>query len=429
LTDLGPIDRCAAPEAVEGGIVAPAADVYLAAAHALALLTAGPVQVTCDDVPLVLGALALFRRDLTPRLIALLHRCLDRDPDARPATPRDAFRLLREAVSQDLRDRGRSRRLIVPFAARTEPGARPLSSTSAGPDELHEPRANQDRFLCRSGLRGGLVALAVLDGVSTTDIGTGEFAAESARQALEAALGDVWEDRWKPAGPEKTFDRLARASLDAINHAHCTLIGRVFEEFGDRLEAGARTPVTTCTLALIQGEFAVVTWTGDSPAYLVRRDRVAPLTAPTSAGNLAMRDGHSANAYLEHHAPRQVAWPLGAFKYINEYEYEAQDVPTLWQVGLRLEPGDFLLLASDGVGDYLAAAARDRDAFLRESAGAASDVAADPEGACRRLLDLVFRRAVESGSPDDMTLIVASVAWPPEPAGSNAVRRRDARHR
>jgi serine/threonine protein phosphatase PrpC len=404
LTDLGPVDRFTAPEVVAGGVVSRAADVYLAAAHALALLTAGPVQVTCDDIPLVLSALALFRRDLTPRFIALLQQCLNRDPAGRPETPRLAYRALVDVVQKDLRVATRRlsrKKSTVVSAHRTERGVKPWP--------------NQDRILCVRDLSGGLSALAVLDGVSTADVGTGAFAAETAAQELEPQLRIVCEVPWKYPEAETTFTRLAKDSLVALSKAHMALIGRVFEEFDGQLKPRLRTPVTTCTLALIRGECAVITWTGDSPAFLVRADSVGVLTAASSAGNLAMRDQRSANGYLEHPAPKQLDLPLGTVFVLNEdaSDFLYQEEPQLWQVGLRLEPGDFLLLASDGVGDHLGTDAWQRDAFLRRAAAEAQG-ATDPQAACQCLLGRVFDQAARLDGTDDMSMVVATLGSRPQ---------------
>jgi protein phosphatase len=136
---------------------------------------------------------------------------------------------------------------------------------------------------------------------------------------------------------------------------------------------------TTCTAVVILGHAAIFGHVGDSRAYLARRDRITQLT----------RD-HSLAAELERRCVPGQAVPQAGRHVLtrclgvaSQVEVDTNETP------IELEPGDHLLLCSDGLSGPVTAAEMLR--AVREL---------EPQAACDRLVTL----ARERGGPDNVTV-------------------------
>jgi protein phosphatase len=145
-------------------------------------------------------------------------------------------------------------------------------------------------------------------------------------------------------------------------------------------EAGLAGMGTTCTAAAVTGSELHVGHVGDSRAYLFRGDTVQTLTQDhTVAAQLLM-----AGAPASPRTQSMLTRCLGA--------QTAVEVDLARPV--RLEPGDVILLCSDGLWGQLELHEL-RDVVRDES----------PELACTTLVE----RARERGGPDNITVVVARV--------------------
>jgi protein phosphatase len=165
-------------------------------------------------------------------------------------------------------------------------------------------------------------------------------------------------------------------------------------------EAGSRDPAlagmaSTVVAAALRGGEAVIAHMGDSRAYLVRRQTVWPLTRDHSWVQ-EMLDGRVLTAQeAAHHPYRHV---------VTRYAGIGQPVmPDVRRVGL--EPGDVLLLCSDGVSDRLPAP--------ELGALAAGASAADPALA-------MTRQAEARGASDNASAVV--IRYLPAPATRSSRR-------
>src|SRR5262249_29867596 len=142
---------------------------------------------------------------------------------------------------------------------------------------------------------------------------------------------------------------------------------------------------TTIVLALVRGRHALVAHLGDSRAYLLREGGLHPLT----------RD----HSKLEHYIalgwikPEEASWRGngGPTRYAGMKAAAEADVHCL-----ELQPGDRLLLCSDGLTEMLA----------DEEILPLLDPALAPEQNCKRLVDA----ANQAGGKDNITVIVVAVA-------------------
>lgn len=142
---------------------------------------------------------------------------------------------------------------------------------------------------------------------------------------------------------------------------------------------------TTLTAAWLVDGRAVIGHVGDSRAYLVRRGQVRQLTEDHSVvAELVRNGGLSAQEALQHPHRHVLTRSLGG---PGEVEVDVVEV--------ALEPGDRLVLCTDGVSSVLSEAELARVVGSAESA----------EAAARALV----RLAAAGGGGDDMTAVVAFI--------------------
>lgn len=406
------IDRYAAPEARAGTVVSPAADVYLAARVTLDLLTGRPVAVTHEDVTDILAVLRLFRADLPTAVLMTLERCLSKDPAERPPTPNVAAEKLAQAVAEELAackapwkrfalnpDRtgpyfGAYRRIALGLRKQEEAAGTFLDVTAAHDDDLLFEPLDED-----------FIVAAVFDGVSKTDIGSGAIAAASAKNGLMDYLTDaVKRSHQNGAYPESTWsasDRFAwlkKLAIDGLRKAHVKITKYVRKEFARELRSGRITPQTTATVALIQGDFAVVAWVGDSPAFLVGPEGAVRLTAAQTAGSLSLvKAGLESARTLEN--PAALSASLGSLSLATN-EIAVKVTP------LRLREDVLLVLGTDGVLAFVGDDEQGCVRFLEESGREALKSKHAPVDRTRKLFMALWDESSRRESHDDRTLVV-----------------------
>ena len=163
---------------------------------------------------------------------------------------------------------------------------------------------------------------------------------------------------------------------EAVKRAHDKLLAT----FG--LPQGG--PATTLTIVLVVWPEAFVVHVGDSRAYHLRDDKLQRLTRDQTMG-----------AYLvDQYAMTEQQVEQGGFNNVLSSAVGAQEMmPTV--SALTLEPGDTLLLCTDGLTKHVP---EERLASVLSGMPGA-------ETGCRELVDL----ALAEGGRDNVTVVVASV--------------------
>lgn len=253
-------------------------------------------------------------------------------------------------------------------------GPEPLTAQAglvlAGLTDIGRRRSsNQDRFIAQAleTRAGPLVLLAVADGMGGA--AGGEIASA---HAVDELLRVVRE-----AGTPENDARTLKEAITAANYA-------VFNRA--RRDPALQGMGTTVVAALIRGRSMVVGHVGDSRAYLIRRGTIRRLTADHSwvfeqVRLGALTEEEVATSSLRNILTRSVG--------VNESVEPELSPP------LALEPGDIILLCSDGLHGVVG------DATIAHIAQTA-----EPEEAACRLVDL----ANERGGPDNITVVVARVS-------------------
>ncbi len=141
---------------------------------------------------------------------------------------------------------------------------------------------------------------------------------------------------------------------------------------------------TTCTVLVLDDQVGLVGHVGDSRAYLLREGELRQLTLDHSWVADRVRQG-----ILSEEEARQHRWRNVITNTLGSNPQVKLDL-----LHFRVEPGDVILLCSDGVSMLLSTELMKR--LLQENG---------PEQACDRLLEEANNR----GSPDNVTAVVLRV--------------------
>lgn len=164
----------------------------------------------------------------------------------------------------------------------------------------------------------------------------------------------------------------------------------------DILERSRRTPElrgmgTTITIAYVRGSRCIVAHVGDSRAYLVEAQpaRITQITSDHSFVEALVNAGHLTPDQAAEHPMKNVLYrALGQSEYVEVDIYEVQ-----------LEPGDRLVLCSDGLTRHVSA----------NEIAEVSQAQPDPEAIGARLIDLANAR----GGEDNVSVIVIEIVADP----------------
>lgn len=227
-------------------------------------------------------------------------------------------------------------------------------------------RSNEDAFLVDP--RTGLVAVA--DGVGGNFCG--EEAARAALETLKDFIGRSVGD--KPLLRQVKDKALLASAVKAANAKVCAL-GKSDAKYKDM----------ACTLAagLLNGDELLYAHLGDSRLYLVRDGLAGQLTSDHSWVNEQVAQGAiTADEARTHKMRGAVTRAIGA---------EENAEPDL--ASLRLRPGDYLVLCTDGLAD----------AVQRAEIG---DTVVRLGPKVRRVAEALADLAAAQGSTDDITVLV-----------------------
>jgi serine/threonine protein phosphatase PrpC len=172
---------------------------------------------------------------------------------------------------------------------------------------------------------------------------------------------------------------LARLLQHAVERANQVLLGYAKKHSEEAGDMG-----TTLTLAVVEDERLTVAHVGDSRAYLWREGKLEQLTEDHSVPGALLKQGKITPEEAHDHPHRSVLYRCLGLKAGLEVDiYPA----------LVLQPGDGLLLCSDGLWDMVYPVER-IEALLNSSA--------DLPTACRRLVNA----ANEAGGEDNITVVL-----------------------
>jgi protein phosphatase len=172
-------------------------------------------------------------------------------------------------------------------------------------------------------------------------------------------------------------EELRGALVDAFREANCAVYGAAMAQ------PAWKGMGTTCVAVAICKDQAWWAWVGDSRLYLLRGGSIYRLTEDHTVVQDMVRRGWMTTQEANAHRDRNVLErAIGTREAVE---------PGVGQAALRLEPGDRLLLCSDGLHDLLTD---------EEMASFACEVAAR-DGA-ERMIEMALRR----GAPDNLSVVL-----------------------
>jgi serine/threonine protein phosphatase PrpC len=286
-----------------------------------------------EAVDFRLPPLRVFAPDLPEGVQTVLDRGMAPESHHRYATPRQFVDHLRAAFDRAVRRRAFAGPVVWDIG----------SDCRAGRSKKALKRANEDHVVVRpfENPDRPRAFLAVADGITSCDIGSGAIASRIAGIVVENAIEAI-------ADAAEFRARIGEICL----RSSWALIGWAIEKgYRDQLRLGRDLMGTTLTAAWLEGNGISIANLGDSRAYLIEGMRVEQLTV----------DGDLASDLLQHGMPPEQVRELGMMtralrRCIGGCELDATGEPAIvadssepslteW----RLLPGDVVVLCSDGL--------------------------------------------------------------------------------
>lgn len=266
-------------------------------------------------------------------------------------------------------------------------------------DAGQERELNEDRFfyqLLQASDEGPLGLFVVADGMGGHL--AGEVASQWAVGTLKRELAPLFRPQDRSvtrrldaevlaevgSGVTVRLDEteLARLLEHAVERANQVLLGYA-RKYPDEAEGMG----STLTLAVVEDDRLTVAHVGDSRAYLWRKGRLRQLTEDHSVPGALLKQGRISSEEAHEHPHRHILYRCLGLK----PGIEVDIYPSV-----RLQPGDALLLCSDGLWDMVYPGER-LAAFLTSDAR--------PLSICRRLVDA----ANEAGGEDNISVVLVLV--------------------
>ncbi len=252
----------AAPEIVQyrATDIGPRTGVFHVAAFAYywlaRLLPDGLPGAGLEAYDFAIPALRIFAPHLVEGIAPVLMRGLSTEPTDRPATPQAFAHAIDDAISNAFRRRAFTGTLQWDVGGETRTGR----------SKLELQRGNEDAILIKADEQSALIAVA--DGVSTCDVGSGGLASMMTAIMIENAL---IEGCTHETFPQIVASAAERGSLGLLEWA-------IAHDGRADLEAGRDLMGTTLTVGWINGRELSLGNLGDSRAYLITPEFVEQLT-------------------------------------------------------------------------------------------------------------------------------------------------------
>jgi serine/threonine protein phosphatase PrpC len=284
---------------------------------------------------------------------------------------------------------------------------------------LYSP-INQDDYFYYLDELSGVGVFFVTDGVSISHYGTGDVASGCVRDAAQAlsehlrapTMADGSEDTLVIAESDLTAvenqlpdDAVGRFALlgSVLDNANAEIGLRVMPELPVSADAPAGIMAATAVGLLLEKNRASFTYIGDSRIYLIRDGHIAQLSVDHNLKTQLIRNGRAPSM------ARQVPGANALVQCVGEFERAANGallpVPLMPEfLEIKMLPGDYLVLCSDGLTDYAGFDEEDSEVIIRRLVEEAPD--------CRTAAFDLMVAANRGGGGDNICCIVLSFQAP-----------------
>lgn len=229
----------------------------------------------------------------------------------------------------------------------------------------------------------------------------GKFASYWAVEAVRREFSDLFVEKDPRATLVLTDEDIQKArsgelvipkppdepDLEELTQRAIGKANQVVYDFASHKPEMAANAGTTITMAAIRGRQAVVANAGDSRTYIIRRGRIRQISRDHSLVATLVSDGQILPNEIFIHPQRNVIYRFLGQKGMTQADVFVE----------TLQPGDWLLLCSDGLWEMV----QDDKRMLRLAKSAA-----DLEAACQALIDA----ANQAGGEDNISVVLVKVS-------------------
>lgn len=256
-------------------------------------------------------------------------------------------------------------------------------------------QTNQDAFFVLG--EPTLALFGVADGISLSSAGTGDMASHLTVRSLRSWFNDHAEQL--QGAPASKVHTVLLEGLRRANRTVCEQAMRIANGKIDR-----HIPMgTTVLAALATGNRIHLVGMGDSRAYVVGRLGAAVASADLNLQSLRLKEALSG---------RDVEWDEPRYSLVSYCGHFTMDgrieMPAVTTRTFHLLPGEWLILATDGLSDYAGAEEAETCALItatvRDAVG--PTIGARAMDVARRLVELANR----SGGGDNVTVLAVTLS-------------------
>lgn len=229
----------------------------------------------------------------------------------------------------------------------------------------------------------------------------GKFASYWAVEAVRREFSDLFVEKDPRATLVLTDEDIQKArsgelvipkppdepDLEELTQRAIGKANQVVYDFASHKPEMAANAGTTITMAAIRGRQAVVANAGDSRTYIIRRGRIRQISRDHSLVATLVSDGQILPNEIFIHPQRNVIYRFLGQKGMTQADVFVE----------TLQPGDWLLLCSDGLWEMV----QDDKRMLRLAKSAV-----DLEAACQALIDA----ANQAGGEDNISVVLVKVS-------------------
>jgi serine/threonine protein phosphatase PrpC len=284
-----------------------------------------------DSFQYEIPGLRIYQPHLLEGIETVLRQGLSLEAGQRFTGPAGLFAALQEAVERAYRRRRATGKIHWDIGTHTRTGRTKQALNRANEDHVMAQRfAEPDRAL-----------VAVADGISSCDVGSGALASMITMMVLENGLGSDMRAEHFPTAMQELCRRGAQMLIDWAME----------KGYRDQLAQGSDLMGTTLTASWLEGRYLCLANLGDSRAYLIDGPVVEQLTVDGDLGSHLLRYGTPPEQLRElgllSKALREC---VGGCTLDGNGQVTVQDdacVPTITHWPLL--PGDIIVLCTDGL--------------------------------------------------------------------------------
>ena len=230
------------------------------------------------------------------------------------------------------------------------------AETHIGFNKARRSPINQDQVFAAQDRRNKRSLVVVADGVSTATYGSGDIASAFIAERAKQAWQNLLEQETNPVPEHFVMDIIRSANADVVDYVNT--------KYAPLEVAPSEVMGSTSLVAYIENGVMTLGALGDSRVYLIRKGAMECVTRDHNLFTLSLIEGLGLEEVLLMPHGDALARCLGMFD-VDSDGYLAAVDPSVDIYRLRLIPGDYVVLCTDGLFDYAGATYEESEANIR----------------------------------------------------------------